>query len=250
VFRINTSTLAVAFVVAVASSAHAAVTGIDSVTLNVDNSLDTATVGGTAFEGGVIADQAQANIGNPLGPVATGDALVSGSDMIDLAPLTWDNDVLTGSAGGQGQGQTGGILQLFWGTAVGGFTDNDSDPDFFVFEDSGNDDVEIRAILANDTYGEAVLLSGWNSVSNDGVLNDGEFTGRDVQGVAFELTDLLDASGNNLTNGMTIKGIWIGDAGAADFYEVYANVNPIPEPASLALLALGGLTLIRRRRVA
>lgn len=43
--------------------------------------------------------------------------------------------------------------------------------------------------------------------------------------MAFHFTDLLDASGSNLTHGTPIQGIIIGASNTADFYEVYANVD-------------------------
>ena len=228
------------------SATNAAIVGIDSVTLGTSNELLTATVGGTAFGGGVIADVAQDDylITSGLSAPTTGGALINGDTTV-FTP--WDNDVLTGAGGGQSNPQTNGVLQLFWGGASG-FTDNDADPDFFVFEDLGNDSVVVRAILANDTYGESISLSGWNSVSTSGVLN-GTLTGRTVSGVAFDFTDLKDASGANLTNGTTIKGIWIGDQNDADFYEVYGNFSAVPESAAALLLgSVGLLVLLRRRR--
>ena len=225
-----------------------AMTGIDSIVLNGDNSLSSATVGGTAYSGGVIASTAQDDFPvNGLTGVTTGGALIIGDSTVSTPH---DNDVLTGAGGGQGNPQTNGILQLFWGDGAGelGFTDNDADPDFFVFEDSGNDAVVARAILADDTYGAAVSLSGWNTVRADGVLN-GTLTNRPISGVAFDFTDLLDASGVNLTNGTAIHGIWIGDQNDADFYEVYANVDilTIPEPSTAILAGLGLMGVCFRR---
>jgi hypothetical protein len=221
-----TSLLALA---AMGISAPAAILAVDSVTLGGSNELLTATVGGTAYSGGVIADAASGYTGP-----------------------SFDNNLLTGASGTSAMG---GTLNLKWNVSGGGFTDNDADPDFFVFEDNlggaGNDNnILIRAILGDGSLGNAVgPLSVWNVVLTGGVLNGGEFTGRSVAGLAFNFTDLLDASGTNLTNGTTIQGIEIGQSGAADFYEVYANVaSPIPEPSTTALLGLGGLALIVRRR--
>ncbi|MCH7229134.1 hypothetical protein, partial [Haloferula sp. A504] len=131
---------------------------------------------------------------------------------------------------------------LKWNASGGGFTDNDADPDFFVFEDLGNDSVVAHAILGDGTLGAGVALSGWNVVHTDGALNGGEFTGRSVAGVAFDFTDLLDATGANLTNGTTIQGIVIGDTNDADFYEVYANVDTggTPETSITITSATGG----------
>ena len=238
--------------------ASAALLAIDSVTLDGSDALLTATVGGVAYNGGVIADDAEDNRGVGFGhPTAAGSAAPVGTVVTasgDQA-LAYDNSVLTGNAGSTGNAnQNGGVLVLRWGA---GFlaTDNDADPDFFLFEDLGNDTVEVQAILADGTVGEAITVGAYGIVSTSGVLGTngtgGNLSGRSVAGTSFQLTDLLDASGNPLTNGTNVQGIVIGDQGAADIYEVYANIDitdiPVPEPSSLALIGLGGLAMLRRQ---
>ncbi|MCH7225671.1 hypothetical protein MLD59_05975, partial [Verrucomicrobiaceae bacterium E54] len=114
---------------------HAGVVGIDSVTLGGSNELLTATVGGTAYSGGVIADAAADNRANNMtltvGAVAPTGTVSSASDVHQGAAI--DNDLLTGVAGSLASSQSGGILSLKWNASGGGFTDNDADPDFFVF---------------------------------------------------------------------------------------------------------------------
>lgn len=256
---------AVCLSIFLASGANAAVLGIDSVTLGGSDELVTATVGGTAYAGGTIADIAEDNRGTGvLLPLVAGDPVPSGT-VVSAAEanqgFAYDNSVLTGVAGSTGNAfQNGGALVLYWGDGVtNGLTDNDSDPDFFVFEDLGNDTVEVFAILANDTVGAPITLSGWNSVSTAGDLYGSAATpiggggNRNVQGVSFDFTDLLDASGAPLTAGTAIKGIVIGDESSADFYEIYANVDSatlpaIPEPSTLLLVSMvAGFMAVRRR---
>ncbi|MEP4077248.1 beta strand repeat-containing protein [Haloferula sp.] len=214
---------------------QAAITGIDSVALGAGDTLSTATVGGVAYPGGVIATSCEDNRANSFSfdsnafltagdPAPTGTATNSADAN---QGKTFDDSVLTGVAGSANASQAGGGLVLRW-NASNGITDNDADPDFFVFEDGGNDNVGVHAILADGTLGQGVALSGWTTVSTSGVLSTNgatTLTGRTVSGVAFHFTDLLDAAGANLVNGAIIQGIVIGDTIAADFYEVYAHVD-------------------------
>jgi hypothetical protein len=55
-----------------------------------------------------------------------------------------------------------------------------------------------------------------------------------------------DGNGNVIAGGMTNGPLGGPHAGGADAFIFQLNV---PEPATLSLLAPGGLTLIRRRRV-
>ena len=229
-----------------ARKAEALVVGIDSVTLDVNNALTGVEINSTNYNGPfTIADIAQDNrgAGGLLG-VATGDSVLTGTvvDPMDANQgFAFDNNVLTGVAGSTGNPeQNGGAMALYWGdNNTTGLTDNDADPDFFIFEDLGNDSVEVRAILGNGTVGESVALSTWNSVSSLGDLYGSDATplggggNRTVTGVAFDFTDLLDETGAALTNGTAIRGILVGDEGSADLYEIYANIDsasvaPIP----------------------
>ena len=257
------TTLSVALLLGTTTLSQAAILGIDSVTLNGDDSLATATVGGVAYAGGTIADAVEDNGGtapsSPLGafPASAGSAapsgrVVSASDA--QQGLAYDNSVKTGVAGATNTaGQNGGALVLRWGDA--GFTDNDAGPDFFVFEDLGNDTVEVQAILSEGTLGASITLSGWNALFTDGALGTNTnvsttLSGRTISGVSFGFTDLLDAAGASLTAGATIQGIVIGDTGSADFYEVYASIDrvAIPEPTAMLMTVLATACGCYRRR--
>ena len=205
------------------AAALAAGVGIDSVVLHPDGSLASATVAGSSYAGGTASLTAEGSSGDQFAgfPYVAGTSVPAGTTP-HPGPAVHDNNVLTGEAGSLDLGQ--GVLLLR--SDAGNFTDTDADPDFFVFEDGGNDDVQVQALLADGSLGEAVSLSGWSTVRNDGTLVTNGLSGRSIDGVAFDFTDLKDASGSNLEPGTPISGIMIGDLNAADFYEVYANVEP------------------------
>lgn len=229
------------------SHTFGAILGIDSVVLDGANALVSARIGGTDYAGGRIADYAEdGRPGTPIAghPFAAGSPAPTGtaiSPTDQLQAKAFDNNVLTGAAGDDVDTQTGGVMILRWGTS---FTDNDTDPDFFVFEDLGNDLVDVQAILSDGTLGAAIRLTGWNTVATNGVLSvnpDDIRSNRTVSGVSFGFTDLLDATGQPLALGTSIQGIVIGDAPGADFFEIYAAVEAttIPEPASMVMIIAG-----------
>jgi hypothetical protein len=67
-----------------------------------------------------------------------------------------------------------------------------------------------------------------------------------LDGVAIIMTDVLDASGK-----VSLSYADVFSSVASPFqahYVVYDNLEVLPEPTSLALLALGGVAVLRRRR--
>ncbi len=88
--------------------------------------------------------------------------------------------------------------------------ENGSNPDFFIFENGGNDSGTIQAIFPDDSLGNEVSFS---SSDFGDTSYDSSVGGQDIKAVAFEIRDLLDASGENLTNSSVIKGIRINSGG-------------------------------------
>jgi len=116
------------------------------------------------------------------------------------------------------------------------WTDTNGDnPDFFVFETGGNQDINIEAILFDGTIGQTVAVpqANWGNTGLS-ITTSGPHNGQSISGIAFAITDLLDADGNNLTNSSMIQGIQISSAGY-DPSCVCAISPPAPEVVNLVL---------------
>jgi hypothetical protein len=97
----------------------------------------------------------------------------------------------------------------------------------FVFERGGNDNGTVQAILADDSLGTALTLT-----KNGAPYAD---TGLKVAGQM--------AAGYVLTTDVPVQGVRITASGHDTL-----SISAIPEPATIALLSVGGLILLRRRR--
>jgi hypothetical protein len=120
---------------------------------------------------------------------------------------------------------------------------NGQNPDFFIFEAGMNDSLSVQAILTGGVLGKAVSIPsiwGGTGLRRAGLLN----MNQQIGGIAFAVTDLLDSDGRPLSSKTAILGLQINSG----------NVDPVhfsavvPEPASVAILALGGLLMVRLRR--
>ena len=91
---------------------------------------------------------------------------------------------------------------------------NGDNPDFFVFETGGNQDINIEAILSGGTIGQSVTVPQalWGATGLN-ITTSGPHNGQTIEGIAIAITDLLDQNGNNLTNSSIIEGIQITSDG-------------------------------------
>jgi len=139
----------------------------------------------------------------------------------------------------------------YWTVNFGGKlwkNSNGEAQDFFLFESGGDagDDPDIAPVFPDGTVGTAIDIPGSNwggtgynrdqAAANDTV----EMNGQELHGLSFAITDLLDASGNPLTNDTVILGLWISDRGGTDPVGFFAVIPPPvkaknPNPADQAI---------------
>jgi hypothetical protein len=104
-------------------------------------------------------------------------------------------------------------ITSFGGKSVWVNTNGDN-PDFFIFETGGNQDINIAAVLPGGTIGQSVTVATatWGNTGLS-ITTSGPHNGQSISGIALALTDLLDQNGNNLTNDSVIEGIQIDSDG-------------------------------------
>jgi len=126
------------------------------------------------------------------------------------------------------------------------YSDQNGDkPDFFLFEAGANDEMQVRAILADGTQGMWTAIIPTTSWGDTGLkIQMQNFNNNQkIGGVCFSITDLLDAAGTALTNADSIQGVEFQTLGMdPTSFSAY-----VPEPATLMLLSIG-LLMLRRRR--
>jgi hypothetical protein len=90
---------------------------------------------------------------------------------------------------------------------------NGNNPDFFIFETGGNQDINVEAILPGGAIGRSVAVptAMWGDTGLD--ITGTPHNGQSVSGIALAITDLFDQNGNRLTNSSIIAGIQISSAG-------------------------------------
>jgi len=116
---------------------------------------------------------------------------------------------------------------------------------FFHHSDSGNTGGSI-SVGGGGVLGVTHNEGAWNVVViryEQGNL-DG-FMSLSVNGSAFETTDVRAAQIGASINQIAFRTSGATTTSKSDFY-----IDAIPEPASLALLGMGGLMMLRRRRIA
>ena len=102
-------------------------------------------------------------------------------------------------------------------TGLGGqasyWDSNGEQPDFFLFETNGNDDIDVQAILADGLLGRAVSIpkSIWGDTGLR--ITASVHKNQKIMGLSWSLTDLLDGQGRPLTNDQSIQGIQITSPG-------------------------------------
>ena len=118
------------------------------------------------------------------------------------------------------------------------FNANGDAPDFFVFEAAGSRQVtDFRALFPDDTVGEPLVVQTAEWLDTDAI---GAFD-QPIGGIAFSITDLKDAEGNNLPDSTELKGIVMGqsDTGvdpvviAAVVGKIFVAHAPIPPDGAL-----------------
>ena len=109
---------------------------------------------------------------------------------------------------------------------------NGDDPDFIVFESGGEggDTPTFQAVFPDESLGQGVQFpSDWGPtgyIRNAAVANDGkDMNGQQLHGMAFSITDLLDASGNPLSANSVILGLQY-ERGGMDPVGLFAVVSP------------------------
>jgi len=93
---------------------------------------------------------------------------------------------------------------------------NGDEPDFFLFEAGGNDNPDFAAILPGGVLGRTVTIPATDSLWGGIGAGYNGTNDQEIHGVSFAITDLLDASGNPLTNSSIIEGLAITNRNGLD----------------------------------
>ena len=93
---------------------------------------------------------------------------------------------------------------------------NGDNPDFFLFEGGGDDTPDLAAILPGGVLGQTVRIPPTTSLWGRVGAGYNASNGGAIVGVAFAITDLLDANGKPLTNDSVIEGLAITNRNGLD----------------------------------
>ena len=158
----------------------------------------------------------------------------------------WERGIGTGFVGGFGSTEpVGGFSGDFvWGTVIGGDHSPNADENLSqTFDFSGLTDISFSFYEWSDSGGStfdmaSVIVNGDNLYLSDGdSLDAWRQVTLDLN--AYAGLSSVDITFNFLTTGVVERTGWYIDD---------VEIRAIPAPASLALLGLGGIAAVRRRR--
>ena len=112
---------------------------------------------------------------------------------------------------------------------------------------TGPDDAEIRVYVNGSSTGTSVFTHDYND-STSGVT----FTGVSLAGISTltqgDSVEFVLAAFNSEDSGGSFDLETVTFPGGTDSMQIVGDITAIPEPASIALLGLGGLVMLRRRK--
>ena len=202
------------------------------------------------FAGNLFIISVPENVGGPfsLSQLVTGDL-----DLLNAAEPFGDERTFTASIGGAQTG-TNSLSILGVGGVLAFDTGINAGPGEATFDVLYDDfiDVDVTDGGSNDAFAIGILAID-GSVDFSVTLNDGINSGTgsiSTSSTGTVLIDLNDAAfaGVDLTSIDSITFSGSNGVGGTDVAIDNVGFTVIPEPTSLALLGLGGLLLVRRRR--
>lgn len=192
------------------------------------NGLSAAWIAISGLALAVSAPRAQAAFTLTIAPDGAGNVVEIGSGTINTTAL----DITRGGASQQGSVE-GGVGEAVAGPAT------DTTSDFNVSASGPSSFGGFANALANSGSGDLVGIDSGSLFTPNNYVSGTALSDRSV----FNSTDL---STLGLTPGMYVY-TW-GNGATADSFTVDITNTPIPEPASLGVLAVGALSLLGRRR--
>ncbi len=229
--------LVVGVIAALASSAQAA--PIDAITYNNGGADLTNLAGSSTYISGD-AELVSVKMGTTTYSTvgSTSNDLSGGGYAYDLT----GTDPGTRSAALADEIINSGTLDAATGTEFY-FSSTPGMNDLLVFFDSGSGGSTKCKLLINGTpTGNEVAASSWSVVGKHKVAAAGAGPSWDLSVCGISVSDFGLSAGQLAT----VTGVQLTDAASLDPF--YVGVAVVPEPATMSLLVLGGLAMLRRRR--